>query len=43
MTKYTKDYLNKTLAGHGYDIKAMTPEWCNFAINILILERLSKK
>lgn len=39
---YDKDSLKKVLVKHNYNPQVMTPEWCNFALNILIVEKLDK-
>jgi len=41
--KYTPKFLEKVLEKHGYRAFIMTPQWSLFAIQILILEKLSEK
>ena len=42
MTKFDKEYLSKVLKDNGYDIKIITPEWLNFASQLVIIEELFK-
>ncbi len=37
-----RDELKSVLLKKGYDIKVMSPEWCSFAIQLLIVDLLSE-
>ena len=40
--KYSNPTLEKVLLKHGHKPIRMTPEWCLFALQILIVEKLDK-
>ncbi len=42
--KYTSKFLEKVLIrhGHGHDVMLMTPQWSQFAVQLLILEKLDE-
>lgn len=42
MLKYNKEYLKNVLKTHDYNSTIMTPEWCSFALQLLIVEKLDK-
>ena len=38
----SRDALKGVLERHGYPTIIMSPEWCAFAVNILVVEELEK-